>query len=267
MAPTRQAAKGVGWEAAPHPSLARRGDCRSQFLVSPVRKTVHLLALGVLGAAGCHLDKLLSGGSGSGAPPRGATGALRAAAATSGSNPPAGYTVTVDSGQSTSIGINDSVTATGIAAGSHRAALGGVPDNCNVRGDNPRTVTVRANDTARTTFSVACIPPATQLAFTIQPPTAVTVLSDTFQVEVTAEDSSGSLVPSFTGDVTVAIGTDGSIAKNAQLRGTTHASLVNGIATFPNLSIDQTGVAYTLKASVPRLTDATSRAFNVIAVP
>ena len=259
MAPARQAAGGVGWEAAPHPALARRGDCRSQFLVSPVRKTVYLLALGVLGAAGCHLDKLLSGGSGS--------GALRTAATTSGSNLPAGYTVTVDSGQSTSIGINDSVTATGIAAGSHRAALGGVPDNCNVRGDNPRTVTVRANDTARTTFSVACIPPATQLAFTIQPPTAVTVLSDTFQVEVTAEDSSGSLVPSFTGDVTVAIGTDGSVAKNAQLRGATHASLVNGIATFPSLSIDQTGVMYTLKASVPRLTDATSRPFNVLAVP
>ena len=257
----------MGWEAAPHPALARRGDCRSQFLVSPVRKTVYLLALGVLGAAGCHLDKLLSGGSGSGAPPRGATGALRAAAATSGSNPPAGYTVTVDSGQSTSIGINDSVTATGIPAGSHRTALGGVPGNCSVSGDNPRTVAVPPNDTARTTFSVACTPPATQLAFTIQPPTTVTALSDTFQVEVTAEDSSGSLVPSFTGDVTVAIGTDGSIAKNAQLRGTTHASLVNGIATFPNLSIDQTGVAYTLKASVPRLTDATSRAFNVIAVP
>jgi len=176
-------------------------------------------------------------------------------------------TVTLDSGQSTSIGINDSVTATGIPAGTHRAALGGVPDNCSVSGDNPRTVAVPPNDTARTRFSVACTPPATQLAFTIQPPSKVTALSDTFQVEVAAEDSSGSLVWGFTGEVTVAIGTDGSIAKNAQLRGTTHASLVNGIATFPNLSIDQTGVNYTLKASVPRLTDATSRAFSVVVVP
>jgi len=242
---------------------------RLQIAVSgePVRKAVYLLALAALAVAGCHLDTLLSGGSGGGAPPRVATGTLRAAAVTSGSNPPAGYTMTLDSSQPTSIGINDSVIATGIPAGSHRAALGSVPDNCNVSGDNPRTVKVPANDTGRTTFSVACTPPATQLAFTIQPPTTVTALSDTFQVEVTAEDSSGSLVPSFTGDVTVAIGTNGSIAKNAQLRGTTHASLVNGIATFPNLSIDQTGVAYTLKASVPRLTDATSRAFNVIAVP
>src|SRR5207248_7270525 len=175
---------------------------RLQIAVSgePVRKAVYLLALAALAVAGCHLDTLLSGGSGGGAPPRVATGALRAAAVTSGSNPPAGYTMTLDSSQPTSIGINDSVIATGIPAGSHRAALGSVPDNCNVSGDNPRTVKVPANDTGRTTFSVACTPPATQLAFTIQPPTTVTALSDTFQVEVTAEDSSGSLVPSFTGD-------------------------------------------------------------------
>jgi len=257
VAPTRQAAKGVGWEAAPHPSLARRGDCRSQFLVSPVRKTVHLLALGVLGAAGCHLDKLLSGGSGS--------GALRTAATTSGSNLPAGYTVTVDSGQSTSIGINDSVTATGIAAGSHRAALGGVPTNCSVSGANPRTVTVQPNDTARTTFSVACALPATHLAFTIEPPAMPIVLSGPFAVEVTAENDSGKGVPGFSGQVTMAIGTDGSVTKNAQLRGTTSVNLVNGIATFPNLSIDQPGVNYTLKASVAGLADTTSRVFSVVA--
>jgi len=257
VAPTRQAAKGVGWEAAPHPSLARRGDCRSQFLVSPVRKTVHLLALGVLGAAGCHLDKLLSGGSGS--------GALRTAATTSGSNLPAGYTVTVDSGQSTSIGINDSVTATGIAAGSHRAALGGVPTNCSVSGANPRTVTVQPNDTARTTFSVACALPATHLAFTIEPPAMPIVLSGPFAVEVTAENDSAKGVPGFSGQVTMAIGTDGSVTKNAQLRGTTSVNLVNGIATFPNLSIDQPGVNYTLKASVAGLADTTSRVFSVVA--
>lgn len=234
--------------------------------MNPVTKTVYLLALGAL-AAGCHLDKLVSGGSGTGAPPRVATGALRAAAATSGSNLPTGYTVTLDSGQQASIGINDSVTATGIAAGSHRAALGGVPANCSVSGANPRTITVPANDTARTTFSVACTAPATQLAFTIQPPSTVAVLADTFQVEVTAEDASGGLVPGFTGEVTVAIAHDGSVTQNAQLRGTTRVSMVNGIATFPNLSVDQTGVNYTLKASAAGLTDATSRAFSVLAAP
>lgn len=224
-----------------------------------------LLALGVL-ATGCHLDKLLSDGSGGGASPHG-TGVLKAAAATSGSNLPTGYMVVLDSSQSTAIGINDSITAAGIAAGSHRAALGGVPANCSVSGANPRSVTVPANDTARTTFSVACTAPATQLAFTIEPPSTVTVLSDTFQVEVAAEDAAGNIVPGFTGQVTMAIGNDGSLGGNAHLRGTTQVNLVNGIATFPNLSIDQTGLNYTLKASVPGLPDAISRSFNVIAAP
>lgn len=226
---------------------------------------LYLLALGGL-AAGCHLDKLLSDGSGGGAPP-GGTGAFTAAAATSGSNLPTGYTVTLDSRPSDPIGINDSVTATDIAAGSHRAALGGVPANCSVSGANPRTVSVAPNDTARTTFTVACTAPATQLAFTIEPPTTVTVLSDTFQVEVAAEDASGNIVPGFTGQVTMAIGTDGSLGKNPQLKGTTQVNLVNGIATFPNLSIDQTGVNYTLRASVPGLPSAPSSAFNVVAIP
>ena len=237
-----------------------------QILVCDVTKRLCLLALCLLGA-GCHLDKLLSGGSGGGAPPPGSTGALTAAAATTGSNPPAGYTVTLDNTARGSIGINDSIIAAGLTAGSHRAALAGVPENCSVSGANPRTVSVQPNDTARTTFSVACTAPATQLAFTIQPPSTVTVLSDTFQVEVSAEDSAGQIVPGFTGLVSIAIGSDGSLGKHAQLRGTTQVNLVNGIATFPNLSIDQTGLSYTLKASVAGLPDAFSHAFNVVAVP
>lgn len=226
-----------------------------------------LLALGIL-ATGCHLDKVLSDGSGGGAPPPHGTGVLKAAAATSGSNLPTGYMVVLDSSQSTAtaIGINDSITAAGIAAGSHRAALGGVPANCSVSGANPRSVTVPANDTARIAFSVTCTAPATQLVFTIPPPSTVTVLSDTFQVEVAAEDAAGNIVPGFTGQVTMAIGNDGSLG-NAHLKGTTQVNLVNGIATFPNLSIDQTGVNYTLKASVPGLPDGISRSFNVIAAP
>ena len=254
----------MGWEAAPHPALARRGDCRSQFPVSLVRKTVYLLALGVLGAAGCHLDKLLSGGSGSGAPPRGATGALRAAAATSGSNPPAGYMMTLDSGQSTAIGINDSITATGIPAGNHRAALGGVPSNCSVSGDNPRTVSVPANDTARTTFSVACNRVATRLAFSIEPPQLPIVLGQNFTVEVSAEDDSGNLAPAFADSVAIAIANDGSLSRDAHLSGTLRVKAVNGLATFNDLRIDKMGVNYTLKATAAQLADATSRPFDVV---
>jgi len=225
-------------------------------------KHVCLLALAAF-AAGCHLDKLVSGGSGA-ASPTGATGALRTAAATSGTNLPVGYTVTLD-GQPSAIGVNDSITATDVRAGSHSAALGGVPNNCSVSGANPRTVTVLAHDTARTTFSVACTAPATQLAFTIEPPTTIVALSGTFTAEVTAETASGTGVPGFTGQVTMAIGTDGSVTGNAHLGGTTSVKLVNGIATFPDLTIDKTGVNYTLKASVSGLPDATSHAFSVVA--
>src|SRR5439155_18918083 len=116
---------------------------------------------------------------------------LTATDETAGSTLPTGYNVALDSRQSTAVGIDDSITATGLPAGSHRAALAGVPANCSVSGANPRSVTVLPNDTSRTTFSVACTAPATQLAFTIEPPSKVTVLSDTFQVEVTAEDASG----------------------------------------------------------------------------
>jgi hypothetical protein len=226
-----------------------------------VRKSFYLLVLAVL--AGCHLDKLLSDGSGGGAPPHG-TGALKAAAATSGSNLPTGYTIVLDSSQSAPIGINDSITATDIPAGSHRAALDGVPANCSVSGANPRGVNVLPNDTVRITFSVACTAPATHLAFTIEPPDTVVGLSGTFTVEVTAENDAGGVVPGFTGQVTMAIGNDGSLTGGAHLGGTTSVNLVNGIATFPNLTIDKTGVNYTLKASVSGLPDATSRAFSVV---
>ena len=189
---------------------------------------------------------------------------MRAAAATSGSNPPAGYTVTVDSGQSTSIGINDSVTATGIPAGSHRAALGGVPGNCSVNGDNPRTVSVRANDTARTTFSVACNRLATRLAFNIEPPQLPIVLGQNFTVEVSAEDDSGNLAPAFADSVAIAIANNGSLTKDAHLSGTRRVKAVNGLATFNDLRIDKTGVNYTLKATAAQLADATSRPFDVV---
>jgi len=105
--------------------------------------------------AGCHLDKLLSSGSGGGGPPR---GALRASAATSGSNLPTGYTVTLETGQSGTIGANASVTATGIPTGGHTVTLSGVPANCTVQSPNPLAVTVTAGATAQASFTISCGP-------------------------------------------------------------------------------------------------------------
>src|SRR6266487_3684830 len=59
-------------------------------------------------------------------------------------------------GASEPIGVNDTKTVTGIAAGDYQVSLSGVPSNCAVSGANPRTVTVTAGNTASTTFSVSC---------------------------------------------------------------------------------------------------------------
>src|SRR5690349_5275540 len=90
------------------------------------------------------------------------TGSLTVTTATSGSNQPSGYTVTVDGGQSRTIGASGSVTYTGLTATSHSVQLTGVPSNCTVSESNPQTVSVPANGTGQATFTVTCTAPPNQ---------------------------------------------------------------------------------------------------------
>src|SRR5206468_11220952 len=78
---------------------------------------------------------------------------LTVTTSTSGPNPPSGYTVTVDGGQSRSLGLNTSTTYTGLTATSHTVQLNGIPTNCSVSEANPQTVTVPAGSTAQATFT------------------------------------------------------------------------------------------------------------------
>jgi hypothetical protein len=89
-------------------------------------------------------------------PPPPATGNLTVTTTTTGSNFPAGYTATLDTGESGTIGANDSVTATGIPSGDHTVTLSGVPGNCTVASPNPQTVTVPAGATAQASFTISC---------------------------------------------------------------------------------------------------------------
>src|SRR5437762_3148603 len=76
---------------------------------------------------------------------------------TSGSSlDPDGYTLTVDGGQSKAIGINNTVTISGLSPGDHSVQLNGVAQNCTVSGSNPRTVSITAGSTTTTTFTVSC---------------------------------------------------------------------------------------------------------------
>ena len=77
---------------------------------------------------------------------------------------PDGYTVTVDGGPGQAVGLNGTVTFTGLAEGDHTVALSGVAGNCTVGGANPRTVAVPFGGTASTAFAVACVARVGELA-------------------------------------------------------------------------------------------------------
>src|SRR5207248_8188312 len=70
----------------------------------------------------------------------------------------------------------------------------------------------------------------------------------------------GNTATGFTGNVTVAIGTNPS---TGTLGGTVPRAAVGGVATFSNLSIDKVGTGYTLTATGAG--SATSAAFNITA--
>jgi hypothetical protein len=86
------------------------------------------------------------------------TGALAVTTVTTGGSLDAdGYTLAVDGGGGQAIGINETQTLRGLAAGDHTVALSGVAANCSLTGDNPRTVTVTAGATDTSTFAVTCL--------------------------------------------------------------------------------------------------------------
>lgn len=108
--------------------------------------------------------------------------------------------------------------------------------------------------------------PATQLAFTTQPPTGVAGAGLAPAVTVAARDALGNVADGYSGSVTVTI-TNGTGAAGATLSGTKTVTAVAGIATFTTLSIDKVGTGYTLGASGTGLTGVTSATFNITAGP
>jgi YVTN family beta-propeller protein len=107
------------------------------------------------------------------------------------------------------------------------------------------------------TFTASAAPAAaSQLAFTLQPTTAVA--GQAFAVQVTARDGFGNTATSFTGSVTLTLGAN----PGGSIFGSTSVSAVAGVATFSVL-LDKTGTGYTLVAVAAGLASATSAAFNV----
>src|SRR5881628_2023700 len=99
------------------------------------------------------------------------------------------------------------------------------------------------------------------LVFRVQPSnvTAGNVMTPAVQVQV--QDTLGNPDTSFTASVTVAIGTN---PVGGTLGGTKSVAPVNGIALFGDLSVNKAGTGYTLTATAPGATGATSAAFDVV---
>src|SRR2546423_6680701 len=128
-------------------------------------------------------------------------GTIAVTVTTSGSNAPGGYTVSVD-GSSQSVGANGLATFIGLPPGSHTVRLSGVPANCSVGGDNPRSVSLIAGLVAATTFSVSCSAPP--------PPPTTGDLTVTTSTTGSNPDADGyTLTPA--GGTTRSIGVNGSV--------------------------------------------------------
>ena len=100
------------------------------------------------------------------------------------------------------------------------------------------------------------------LAFIVQPSGAVVDQIITPGIQVAARDTLGNTDPTFTGTVTIALGSNPS---GARLDGSTTVALVSGIARFGDLSVDKVGDGYTLVAAAPGATSATSAGFAIVA--
>src|SRR5439155_191393 len=103
---------------------------------------------------------------------------------------------------------------------------------------------------------------ASHLVFSVQPTTTTAGSVITPAVQVTAQDAQGNTASGFTGNVTVAIGTN---PGGGTVSGTGTAAAVAGVVSFGTLSIDRTGTGYTLTASGTGLATGGSAAFNVSA--
>jgi hypothetical protein len=85
------------------------------------------------------------------------TGTLQITTSTTGDEPdPDGYIVQVDAAAAQAIGPAASIQSTDVSPGDHTVQLAGMAANCIVSGDNPRTVSVAAGQTATASFAVTC---------------------------------------------------------------------------------------------------------------
>jgi len=127
-----------------------------------------------------------------------------------------------------------------------------------------KTVTATVDGVAITEQASVLVNPAAadRLVFHVQPTSVTAGATMTPPVEVEIRDQFTNRVTGATNAVTGAIATN---PGGGTLTGGGPVAAVDGVASFVGLSVDKAGVGYTLAASSPGLTDATSAPFPVIA--
>src|SRR5205823_1044534 len=174
-----------------------------------------------------------------------------------------------DGGGNTATGFTGSITvaigtnpSTGTLSGTKTmAAVAGVATFSGLSIDKAGTgYTLTATGAGSTTSAAFNITPATAtaLVFSVAPTNTRAEAPRTATDQITAQDGNGNTATGFTGNITVAIGTNPS---SGTLSGTKTGAAVAGVATFPGLSIDKAGTGYTLTATGAGST--TSAAFNI----
>lgn len=101
-----------------------------------------------------------------------------------------------------------------------------------------------------------------KLAFSVQPVNTGSGAIIAPAVKVTIQDTNGNPVTSAINTITMAIANN---PASGTLSGTLTVAAVGGVATFSNLSLNNAGTGYTLRATSGSLTAATSEGFNVTA--
>ncbi|NMO14351.1 hypothetical protein HPC49_02580 [Pyxidicoccus fallax] len=145
------------------------------------------------------------------------------------------------------------------------SAAGGVasfPGVSLVRAGSGYTLTASATGLTAATSNTFNVTPgaAHHLAFTVQPSRASVGLA-LGPVQVSVQDAHGNTRTDAANDITVALGNNPS---GATLSGTLTVAATQGVASFGDLVLDARGNGYTLTASTPDLTGATSTAFDAV---
>jgi hypothetical protein len=111
------------------------------------------------------------------------------------------------------------------------------------------------------TLALRPLSSSVKLSFNVQPSNTTRGAIITPAVEVAAVDENDNILSSFDGMISVSIGSN---PGNGTLQGTVQKNALNGIAIFNDLSIDNPGTGYTLRATASTMSSVTSEPFNII---